>query len=335
MIHSPPPRKIIFLAGLFGTWYFRNLSPAINRNMCVRKPSFERTTGQAQTRVAVLVLALILLGVAAGAFWYFRRGREHGTTKNTGAAAGVVLSESTKAVLKNLDSAVEIHFYSLLDQASVPASTFAFADRINQLLAEYQREGGGKISVTFFKASSDANAASAEGLKPFNLDKGDACYLGLSVSYKAQKQSFPQLSAEWEQALEFDLSRAIARLAETPPTPNSPASSSANSSATDSTSIDDLKHAIPNLASVSVTEGTQLLRQEALQNFKTAAAEMEVQVKEAQQRLIEAQNGKSEAAQRAAMKHFQQVQAEQAEKLRQIAARLQSQIATLEQIKKP
>jgi hypothetical protein len=34
------------------------------------------------------------------------------------------------------------------------------------------------------------------------------------------------------------------------------------------------------------------------------------------------------------MKHLQQVQAEQAEKLKQIAARLQSQIATLEQIKK-
>lgn len=300
----------------------------------MRKPSFARKTERARTRVTILVLALVLLGLAAGAFWYSRRGGEPGTIKHIGATNSVVLSDSTKAVLKNLDSEVEIHFYSLLDQASVPASTFAFADRINQLLAEYQRLGDGKVSVTLFNASSEANAASAESLKPFNLDKGDACYLGLSVSCKRQKESFPQLSTEWEQALEFDLSRAIARLAGTQPTPNSPANSSANSPAPDSTSVDDLKRAIPNLASISVAEGTQILRLTALRDFKTAAAEMEIQVKEAQQRLTEAQNGKIEAEQQEAMKHFQQVQAEQTEKLKQIAARLQSQIATLEQIKK-
>lgn len=293
----------------------------------MRKSSFERTTEQARTRVNILVLALVLLGLAAGAVWYSRHGREHGTIKNNGAADSVVLSDSTKAVLKNLDSTVEIHFYSLLDQASVPASTFAFADRINQMLAEYQQVGDGKISVTLYNASSDANAASADGLKPFNLDKGDACYLGLSVSYKGQKESFPQLSAEWEQALEFDLSRAIARLAGTQSTPNSPA----NLPMPDSTLIEEVKRAIPNLASISVADGAQILRETALRDFKTAAAD---QVKEAEQRLTEAQNGKSEAEQQAAMKHFQQVQAEQTEKLKQIAARLQAQIATLKQIKK-
>ncbi|MEJ0090153.1 MAG: hypothetical protein WDM80_10460 [Limisphaerales bacterium] len=54
----------------------------------------------------------------------------------------------------------------MLDQNSVPADTFAFADRINQLLAEYQRDGEGKISVTQFKTAADANAASADGLRP-------------------------------------------------------------------------------------------------------------------------------------------------------------------------
>jgi hypothetical protein len=288
-----------------------------------------RTAEAAQARTLLLVLVCFLLGLAVGAFWYYRATNRHST--NVGEA-GSKLAESTKAVLKTLDAPVEIRFYSLLDPASTSDALRTFAGRVEQLLSEYEQEAGGKIKVVrhITQSDADARAASSDGVKAFNLDKGDACFLGLSVIYKGQKESFPQLSAEWEQALEFDLSRAIARLAATKPTPNSPA----NLPMPDNTSIEEVKRAIPNLASISVAEGTQILRETALQDFKTAAAEMEVQVKEAQQRLTEAQNGKSEAGQQAAMKHFQQVQAEQAEKLKQIAARLQAQIATLERIKK-
>jgi hypothetical protein len=299
------------------------------RTCSMRQPSFKRTTGQARARINIFVLVLVCLGLAAGAFWYYRHGREHGTIGMIGGTGSVVLSDSTKAVLKNLDSPVEIRFYSLLDQASVPAATFALADRINRLLAEYQQVAGGKISVTRHHLLSDADAASADGLKPFNLDKGDACYLGLSVICNGQKESFPQLSAEWEQALEFDLSRAIARLAGAKPTPKS----LANPPMPDRTSIEEVKRAIPNVASVSVDEGTQILRDAALNDFKAAAGEMEIQVREAQQRLSDAQNSQSEAEQQAAMKHLQQVQLDQADKLKAVATRLQAQISAFEQMK--
>lgn len=95
-----------------------------------------------------------------------------------------------------------------------------------------------------------------------------------------------------------------------------------------------IKRLIPNLDAVSVQEGTRILRQAALKEFKTAAEEMGGQVNEAQQRLSQAQNGQSEAGQQAAMKHLQEVQATQVEKLKQIAAQLQAQITALEQLKR-
>jgi hypothetical protein len=101
----------------------------------------------------------------------------------------------------------------------------------------------------------------------------------------------------------------------------------------DAAAIEEVKQAIPNFASVSLADGTQILREAALKQFATAAKEMDVQVKQAQEQLVQAQNGQSAAEQQAAMKHLQQTQAEQTEKLQQIAAQLQTQIAALKQLK--
>ena len=102
----------------------------------------------------------------------------------------------------------------------------------------------------------------------------------------------------------------------------------------DAADIEEVRRMLPNLSAVSLEEGTRILRQKALEEFSTVAREMESQVREAQQRLGEAQRGKSEAEQQAAMKHLQQVQAEQAEKLKAIAARAQTRIAALESLKR-
>jgi hypothetical protein len=101
----------------------------------------------------------------------------------------------------------------------------------------------------------------------------------------------------------------------------------------DAATIEEVKQAIPNFASVSLEEGTQVLREAALKQFTAAAKEMDAQVQQAQQQLAQAENGQSAAGQQTAMKHVQQIQAEQTEKLQRIAARLQAQIAALKQLK--
>ncbi len=107
----------------------------------------------------------------------------------------------------------------------------------------------------------------------------------------------------------------------------------ANHPPVDAATIEEVKQAIPNLASVSLEDGTQILRAAALKQFAAAAKEMDVQVKQAQAQLGQAENNQSAAEQQAAMKHVQQTQAEQTEKLQQIAMHLQAQIAALKQLK--
>ena len=101
----------------------------------------------------------------------------------------------------------------------------------------------------------------------------------------------------------------------------------------DAATIEAVKQAVPDYASVSLEDGTQVLRAAALKQFAAAANEMDAQVKQAQEQLVQAENGPSVAGQPAALKHLQQVQAEQTEKLQQIAAELQAQIAALKQLK--
>ena len=99
------------------------------------------------------------------------------------------------------------------------------------------------------------------------------------------------------------------------------------------TAVQEVKAIIPDLAAVSLEEGRKVLQEAALKDFTAAATEMRAQSKEAEQRLMQAQQGGSEAEQQAARAHLQQVQAAQTAKLKEIAARSQAQVEALEQLK--
>ena len=285
---------------------------------------------QGNAHPAALLLVFFLLGLGAGAYWHYRATKPAPVVESDGQK-NIVLSDSTKAVLRRLESPVEIRFYSLLDPATVSEPVQAFARRVDQLLSAYQQEANGKINVNRFNTPSDANAqaAAADGIQPFNRDQGNVCYLGLAVVLSGQKELLPHLAPEWESAVEFDVARALVRVMAAQP----PASGPVTSAQSDPATIEEVKRAVPDLASVSVEEGTRILREAALKDFAAAANEMELRQKEAQQRVTGAQ-GKSEAEQQAARKNLQQVQLEQAEKLKQVAARLQARISALQQLKK-
>jgi hypothetical protein len=116
-------------------------------------------------------------------------------------------------------------------------------------------------------------------------------------------------------------------------TPRPAAAAALAPSEINTNAVQEVKALIPNLGTVSVEEGTRILREAALKDFTAAAKEMETQVKEAEQRLTQAQNGGSDADQQAARKRLQQIQTEQVEKLKQIAARSKAQIDALQQLK--
>src|SRR5881394_92324 len=139
----------------------------------------------AQTGIRTLLAAALCLfiGLGLGGLWHSRR-VQRSVVNTQGEAPGQdveALSAGRMAVLQQLHGSVEIRFYAVMDPATVPEAVTAFAGRVEQLLAAYRREAGGKITLTRHRSRADAAAAAADGMKPFNLDKGDSSYLGLTV----------------------------------------------------------------------------------------------------------------------------------------------------------
>jgi hypothetical protein len=293
-----------------------------------------RTSEQAGAQTIVLLLVVFFLGVAVSALLFYSASKRGSTGAGgeTNGTPAIALSEGTRTVLGRLGAPMEIRFYALLDAATVPDSVTAFAGRVGQLLSAYEQQAGGKLKMTSFNVLSNpnANAALADGITIFNLDKGQACYLGVALVLNGRKETLAHLSPEWEQAVEPDLTRAIVRLLDAP---RSIISAPATVAQINTNAIQEVKALIPNLSDVSLDAGKLILQDAALKDFTAAAKEMQTQVKEAEQRLGQAQNGGSNAEQQAAMKHLQQVQAEQTEKLKQIAARSKAQIDTFQQLK--
>jgi hypothetical protein len=97
--------------------------------------------------------------------------------------------------------------------------------------------------------------------------------------------------------------------------------------------LEEVKQSVPNYASISLDDGENILRTAALKDFAAAAKEMEDQVAAAQQKLQDTQGGQSADEQTTALKNLQDTQAAQAEKLKEVAARLQAQITALKSLK--
>jgi len=293
-----------------------------------------RSDRRGGARIFVLVTVAFVVGLGVGAYFYYRHVQAERPVSIE--APGVVLSEATQAVLQRLESPVDITLYAPSDLAALPQALSDFAARADQLLAEYERAGQGKIRLNRTDPTSSASAktaAGAVGILPFAGKDGAICYLGIAIARASQKETIPQLSPDWEAALESDLSRAIARVTASVATPASPATQTGTSAAPIDPAIsEELLRTIPDLDSRSYDDAAKVLREASLVEFTAAVREMQAKV-QATQKELAAQGNKAEADQQAAIKELQQVQAEQNQKLGEIAARLQARLQVLERLK--
>lgn len=290
-----------------------------------------RNDAQAGIRTLFVAGLCLFIGLGLGALWHSHpahRAAMSTEVEAPGLDAGT-LSAGTRALLQSLKAPVQIRFYALLDAATVPEDVTRFAGRVEELLASYQRESGGKLTVTRLRSRSDVSTAAADGMKPFNLDKGDVCYLGLTVVQGGRKESIPRLFPEWEQALESDVSRAIGRVLG----PSAPVSLMAPTLPADPAIFAEVKRQIPNFASVSLEEGSQILREAALKDLQAALGQTLGQLKEAGQRVAQMEEAKSEPGKQEALKDLQRLQAEQAAKLGEFTRKSSAQIEALRQLK--
>jgi hypothetical protein len=288
-------------------------------------PNAPRSTARPPgRRAAVLALFFFLAGVGATVAWF-----EYGKNGLPGQS-GAGLSSSTLDLLRQLNAPVQIRFYSVLPAGSASQALQDFSQRVDRLLSEFQNANPAKIQVirNVSAAGANADAAAGDGLRPFNLEKGEACFLGISVANGERKESLVQLQPEWESALSSDLARAILRVAaETPPpmvaksVPLTPAITN------------EIMRLIPDINAASPKDADRIFHNDFVNQCAKAGAEMEAQINTAAQEVVKAQNSGSPADLDAARKKLAQVQLEQTEKLKEVAAHLQLQLAVFQQMK--
>jgi ABC-type uncharacterized transport system involved in gliding motility auxiliary subunit len=128
------------------------------------------------------------------------------------------LSPGTKAILKKIDSPVEVRFYFSQSETRVPSQIRTYASEVEDLLEEFRDASGGKVRIRKIdpKPDSDAEeAAQADGIEgqpmgPF----GDSFYFGLVVSLDPEKVPVI-LQLERERLLEYDIARAFGQVIST------------------------------------------------------------------------------------------------------------------------
>lgn len=234
----------------------------------------------ASTRPLALAAIFFVMGAALAGVWFHWR-KPHAVPENN------VLSVQTRNFLGHLEAPVVIRFYSLLPAGSAGEELQSFSGRMDHLLAAVQDAGHGRIQVTRFDApvESDASAADADGIQPFNLNKGEACYLGLTVSSGGRKESMARLDPEWEPAVQYDLVRVILRVTTAPaPAPLAPEIAKPSPEI-----VQSINRLIPDISAVSVEQADHIFHVEFLKEYREADAEMEEQAGGAEQQVVQAQ----------------------------------------------
>jgi ABC-type uncharacterized transport system involved in gliding motility auxiliary subunit len=158
--------------------------------------------------VAVMFVVLIAFYVVTSAF----KDRIDLT-----AEKAFTLSPGTKAILGKLQSRVTLRFYCTQGDNAMPPALRTYAQHIEDLLAEYQQAGRGKIVLEKLNPQPDSDAedsARLDGIEgqatsPFG---GDKIYMGIVISMLDDKVALPWLPPDRERLLEYDISRAIARV---------------------------------------------------------------------------------------------------------------------------
>jgi ABC-type uncharacterized transport system involved in gliding motility auxiliary subunit len=126
------------------------------------------------------------------------------------------LSQGTENILSKLEAPVTIRFYYSQNSTAIPVELKTFATRVEDVLNEYERAGHGKVIIQKLDPEPDSDAedsATLDGIQPQLTNTQEQFYLGLSVSFLDKKAALPVLSPDREQLLEYDITRAITRVA--------------------------------------------------------------------------------------------------------------------------
>ncbi|MFM7606981.1 MAG: GldG family protein, partial [Prosthecobacter sp.] len=128
------------------------------------------------------------------------------------------LSPGTKNILSriNADEPVTIKFYSTNDDRVMPNILKPHTRTIEDLLLEYEKQGSGNIGLDVIHPNPDTDdedKAKEDEIRGMQVNQeGDNIYLGMSVQCLDRKEILPFLSPDDATSLEYEVSRAIAKV---------------------------------------------------------------------------------------------------------------------------
>lgn len=128
------------------------------------------------------------------------------------------LSQGTKNILShiNTDEPVTIKFYATNNDRVMPNILKPHARAIEDLLLEYEKQSNGNVALEVIRPNPDTDdedKAKDDEIRGMQVNQeGDQIYLGLTVQCLDRKEVLPFLNPEEATALEYDVSRAIAKV---------------------------------------------------------------------------------------------------------------------------
>jgi ABC-type uncharacterized transport system involved in gliding motility auxiliary subunit len=125
------------------------------------------------------------------------------------------LSPGTKKLLAGLKAPVRIKLYVSQGEA-VPVPLRSFAQRVEDTVREFKSAAGPNLIIEKYNPAPDSeeeDAAQLDGIEPQQLATGEQFYLGAAVSQLDRKQVLAGITPQRERLLEYDLARAISRVA--------------------------------------------------------------------------------------------------------------------------
>jgi len=127
------------------------------------------------------------------------------------------LSDGTRELLAELENPVTLKFFFSSSNTEVPMHLKSFAQRVEDLLVEYEMAGKGNVLIEKYDPRPDSDAeewAQKYGVSGQSLGfMGPTLFIGLVVSMGDTDEVLPVLDPRQEGLLEYNVTRMISRVA--------------------------------------------------------------------------------------------------------------------------
>ena len=187
------------------------------------KETTKSIDGNAEKAACFAIISLVLLGILFIAVNILAAGSMHSKRLDLTQDNLYTLSPSTKSLINELDEQITFKLYVSSGLSQQVPHLGVYANRVRDLLAEYESISDGKIKLELLDPipfSNIEDRAVASGLRGIPaVSGGDNMYFGLvGTNTTDDIEKIPFIQIDREAFLEYDISRMLFALAKTKPT---------------------------------------------------------------------------------------------------------------------